>query len=250
MPGEGTAQLIDRKEEAAIYKTIMEENICDNVVYIDPDSGYKITEFIEGASVCDPFDENDVKNVCRSLEHSMNGDLLWSMLLIYLGRLISMKNCVWGERSDYKITKERVFSLKTYIDAHVNRHVLTHIDAIPDNFLMVGDEIRLIAWEYAGMQDPHVDIAMFAIYASYDRHQIDALIDIYFEDVCRDEIRVKIYCYISACGLLWSNWCEYKMQHGVEFGEYFHRQYQYAKDYYRIAVEEMTKIGEVHNEQG
>ena len=40
---------------------------------------------------------------------------------------------------------------------------LTHIDAVPDNFLFTGDEIRLIDWEYAGMQDVHVDIAMFAI---------------------------------------------------------------------------------------
>ena len=121
---------------------------------------------------------------------------------------------------------------------------LTHIDAVPDNFLFVEqdgkEEIRLIDWEYAGMQDPHVDIAMFCIYSLYDRKEIDKLIDIYFEGNCSRDVRIKIYCYIAACGLLWSNWCEYKRNLGVEFGEYSLRQYRYAKDYYKIVMEELS----------
>ena len=113
---------------------------------------------------------------------------------------------------DYETTKKNVFSLKDYINMHASKKVLTHIDAVPDNFLFIkradGEEdIRLIDWEYAGMQDPHVDIAMFCIYAMYDRQQIEQLIDYYFIERCPKEIRTKIYCYIAACGLLWSNWC-------------------------------------------
>ena len=99
--------------------------------------------------------------------------------------------------------------------------------------------MQLTDWEYAGMQDPHVDIAMFCIYSLYDRKQVDHLIDIYFDHNCSEEVRTKIYCYIAICGLLWSNWCEYKAHLGVEFGEYSLRQYRYAKDYYRYAVERM-----------
>ena len=40
------------------------------------------------------------------------------------------------------------------------------------------------------------------------------------------------------CGLLWSNWCEYKYTLGVEFGEYSLAQYRFAKDYYNIVIEE------------
>ena len=121
----------------------------------------------------------------------------------------------------------------------MQERVLTHIDAVPDNFLFVkrddgSEEIRLIDWEYAGMQDPHVDIAMFCIYALYDRRQVDETIAAYFPDGCSEAVRLKIYCYIAACGLLWSNWCEYKWTLGVEFGEYSLRQYRYAKEYYRI----------------
>ena len=57
---------------------------------------------------------------------------------------------------DYAKTKANVLSLKPYIEAHLGEKVLTHIDAVPDNFLFVEndgkEEIRLIDWEYAGMQ--------------------------------------------------------------------------------------------------
>ena len=75
----------------------------------------------------------------------------------------------------------------------------------------------------------------------YDKAQTDHLIDIYFQGQCPDDIRTKIYCYMAACGLLWSNWCEYKSQLGVEFGEYSLRQYRYAKDYYRYARERIEQ---------
>ena len=89
------------------------------------------------------------------------------------------------------------------------------------------------------MQDPHVDIAMFCIYALYEREQIDATINAYFTEGCSEKIRVKIYAYIAICGLLWSNWCEYKRSLGVEFGEYSLRQYRYAKEYYAIATKKI-----------
>ena len=85
---------------------------------------------------------------------------------------------------------------------------------------------------------------MFCIYSLYNKRQIDRLIAAYFTEGCSDETRIKIYCDIAACGLLWSNWCEYKRNLGVEFGEYSLRQYRYAKDYYRIVQEELKKQGE------
>ena len=156
----------------------------------------------------------------------------------------SLRNETKSVYRDYEETKRKMYELKEYIDKSPKKIALTHIDAVPDNFLFTGDEIRLIDWEYAGMQDPHVDVAMFCIYSLYNKRQVDHLIAAYFTEGCSDETRTKIYCYIAACGLLWSNWCEYKRNLGVEFGEYSLRQYRYAKDYYRIVQEELKKQGE------
>ena len=150
---------------------------------------------------------------------------------------------------DYQQTKEKIYELKAYVDSQPKNWALCHIDSVPDNFLLGSmkngeNEIHLIDWEYAGMQDTDVDIAMFAIYSMYEKEQVDALIDAYYPEGCSQSVRIKIYCYVAICGLLWSNWCEFKHQQGVEFGEYSLRQYRYAKEYYRNAIKEINKIQE------
>lgn len=255
IPGEGTAQLIDRAQEAAVYHVIASKRICDDIIYIDPENGYKITVYLEGARVCDPMKEEDVRKCMKKLRDFHEMELEVDHGFDIFGQ-IEFYQSLWGNSvsayKDYESTKRNVFSLREFIDLHAGKKVLTHIDAVPDNFLFVADgrgeeEIRLIDWEYAGMQDPHVDIAMFCVYSMYDRAHVDGLIRAYFTEGCTDETRIKIYCYIAACGLLWSNWCEYKRSLGVEFGEYSLRQYRFAKDYYKIARDEMNRMEERRN---
>ncbi len=250
IPGEGTGQLINRRQEASVYQVINEKHIADNIVYINAKNGYKITEFLEDVRVCDPTDMDDVRKCMKYLKAFHGMRLMVSHEFDLFGQIEFYEKLWDGNPSaykDYPKTKKKVYSLKEYINAHVGEKVLTHIDAVPDNFLFINingkESIRLIDWEYAGMQDPHVDIAMFAIYSSYNKKQVDELIDAYFLEDCEDAVRIKIYCYIAACGLLWSNWCEYKRICGVEFGEYSLRQYRYAKDYYRIVQDEIERIG-------
>lgn len=252
IPGEGTDQLINRQEEAAVYHAIDGYGLCDDIAYIDPGNGYKITAYLDHARVCDPENPEDVQKCMTKLRHFHELGLKVEHRFDVF-RQIEFYESLWnGEPSvyrDYEKTKDQVLALQPYIDAHKGKEVLTHIDAVPDNFLFVPDgqgseDLRLIDWEYAGMQDPHVDIAMFCIYAMYDREQVEKLIDAYFTEGCPEETRIKIYCYIAACGLLWSNWCEYKRSLGVEFGEYSLRQYRFAKEYNRIARAELERRGE------
>lgn len=248
IPGEGTEHLINREQEYRVYQAIEGFALSDDIFYINPKNGYKITAYLENARTCDPENTEDVQKCMKRLrafhemklhvEHTFN---LYRQIDFYESLWNGIPSCY----RDYKETKEKVYELKEYIDAQPKTYVLTHIDAVPDNFLFVkkkqgGEDIRLIDWEYAGMQDPHVDIAMFIVYAMYDREKAEMLIDAYFPEGCSHEVRLKIYSYIAACGLLWSNWCEYKRQIGVEFGEYALRQYRYAKEYYRIFKESIS----------
>jgi len=245
IPGEGTDKLINREQEYAVYKLIESLKICDDVIYIDPKTGYKITKHIENARVCDPHNMLDVKACMKKLNefHDMKLQVpytfdIFERIEYYESLWLRTHSCF----RDYDETKNNIMSLKKFIDKAPKQWALTHLDAVPDNFLFSSSSscptIRLIDWEYASMQDQHVDIAMFAIYAMYDNEQVEALIDSYFADaVCSHETRQKIYAYIAMCGLLWSNWCEYKSDFGIEFGEYSLRQYRFAKDYYKKFIE-------------
>lgn len=247
IPGEGTDELINRFEEADVYKQISGLNFCDDPIYIDPKRGYKITRYLENVSSCNPYNKDDVAECMELLKKLHNLKLEVSHRFDVFDKINFYEHLLNTSSlyCDYKSTKNKVFSLKKYIDSIDKEYCLSHIDSVPDNFLFYIDtvnekkvkKLQLTDWEYAGMQDPHIDIAMFCIYSLYDKSECDRLIDIYFDYECRSDIRAKIYCYISICGLLWSNWCEYKQSLGIEFGDYPVRQYNYAKDFYDYAIE-------------
>ena len=281
IPGEGTEKLISRRQEAAVYDAIRGKGLCDDPVYLDPETGYKITRYLPEVRVCDPGDEGDLRQCMQRLRefHGLRLKVahdfdVWGQIEFYESLWPSPRSLY----RDYRETKEAVLRLKAWTDARPKDRCLTHIDAVCDNFLFSSvianrpadsclshiDAARnnpssssvianrsadrcgnpsplpqLTDWEYAGMADPHTDLAMFAVYSNFSPAETDKLIDIYFENACPPETRIKIHCYAAACGLLWSNWCEYKSSLGVEFGEYSLQQYRAAKTYSRLAAREI-----------
>lgn len=239
IPGEGTSRIIDRQKEYDVYEVLKDKGISENVVYFSTEDGSRISEYFRDARQCDPANMRDVR-ACMSLLRGFHEKKLSVKHDVDIFERIEFYESLREGRpsrfTDYQDTKEKIFRLKEKISMLPKSLSLTHMDAVPDNFLFIGGEIRLIDWEYAAMQDPHVDIAMFALHAMYGREQVEELIGCYFEEGCPSEIRVKLYCYMAACGLLCSNWCEYRRLRGAEFRDYSERQYQYAKEYYEIAV--------------
>lgn len=244
VPGQGTEKIINRKQEANVYSVLKGKSICENVIYIDGNTGYKISEFYENARVADSYKKEDVIKCMKKLKefHNMNLRVEHEFNLF---EKINYYEEKWqgkeSKRPNYKEVKEKIFELKNIIDKFDIKKSLSHIDSLADNFLLINDDVILIDWEYSGMQDPHIDIAMFAIYAMYSKEEYDSLIDIYFEGECTHDIRLKLYCYIAVCGLLWNNWAEYKINLGEELNEYAISQFRYAEEFYLIVKEELRK---------
>lgn len=244
IPGEGTDKLIDRREEYDVYQRVKKEPYTETILYLNPDNGYKISEFLENTRNSDSNNVQDVKesmNVLRKF-HSQNYQVdhtfdLWKQIDFYE----SLRKTASAYR-DYEEIKDWVLKLKPFIEDNVTKWSLCHIDANYDNFLIdQNNNVFLIDWEYAGMQDPDLDIAMYAIYAGYTKEKIDQLINIYYENKVSKNIRYKIYAYVAVGGLLWSNWCEYKQSLGLDFGEYSLAQYRYAKEYSKLVLNYLEK---------
>lgn len=252
VPGEGTSRLIDRDQEAEVYRAIRGQGFCDDPILLDPRRGYKLSAYIVGSHCCDPRNEAEVAR-CMAILRSLHERKLkvghrfdlYERIDAYK-RLCDPADLVY---SDLETIHRSVLSLKPYVDAQEPEEVLCHIDPVADNFIFCGrhgadgEEVQLIDWEYSGMQDPHVDLAMFAVYALYDREQIDHLMELYFGGACPQQTRLKIYCYVAACGLLWVYWYAYKRSQGVEFGDIGLRQYLYARDYAWLVHDELDQQG-------
>lgn len=244
VPSYGIEKAAIQLHESAAYNALRQGGFSEETVYINDDTGLKISRYIDGVRGCDPFDEDDVC-VCLKKLRQVHEARLRVPHRFDLFENIDYFESLWGGDSslytDYEQTKQNVFSLRKYISLHKSEECLTHIDPVPENFLipLVGGDVHLIDWEYAAMQDPHVDIAMFCLYSLYNREQLDRAIDIYFGGEAPYETRIKIYCYMAVGGLLWSNWCESLHKRGTEFGIYALKQYRYAKEYYRIVKDEL-----------
>lgn len=250
IPFEKRHELISRRNEAEVYETIRGKGFCEEIYYLNPGDGKKISAYLDDSRVCDQQNPEDVRR-CMDKLKQLHGSHLKVDFSFDIFERIRLLESLWegipSDYADYEKTRENVFSLRDFISRHIDQWTLCHIDPVPDNFLFCrnaagGEDLYLIDWEYAAMQDPHVDIAMFGIYAQYDREHMEQLIDAYFPEGCPSVTRAKIYCYIASCGLLWSNWCERAGNMGVEFGAYALKQYRYAKDYYRLAAEMIEKF--------
>ncbi len=240
VPGEGSNQLISRKTEATVYSLIKDYKISDDIIYINPITGYKITKFINNARICDENNFDDTKLCMQKLRELHNLNLKTDFTFDPYERLDyyeKLRNTP-SYFADYEDVRENVYKLKSLLNSLPATNCLCHIDPIPPNFLF--DEynrIHLIDWEYAGMADKYIDIAMFCLFSLYEEDGINRLIHQYCEGEITDEIKLKVYSYIAICGLLWTVWSEYKALNGVVYTEYMMSQYRYARKYSKIALE-------------
>ncbi|MCR5214670.1 MAG: phosphotransferase family protein [Eubacterium sp.] len=249
IPGEGTENIINRIEEAAVYYAISGRGFSEELVYLG--SGYKISKFIENTHVCDPKNKEDVilalKAICNLHDQRLKVDHRWDTYETF-DRYDSMWRGKPSMFKDYEEVKKQIMGLQPFIEEHTEEIILTHIDPVNINVLITNDPINpkpyLIDWEYAAMFDPHLDIVSFGLFANYDKTEMDWLIDKYFEirnqKPSYDTI-TKIYAYIATFGLLWTSWSEAKRYEGVDFTDYEKTQYKYAKEYLNYVQERLIK---------
>lgn len=250
IPGPGTELLINRRQEKASYDAVKDLGITEHVIYMNADTGYKISEYYEGARNCDARNPEDISRcmaLIRKLHHS---GVRVEHTFDIRERISFYESLCKGYESrlfeDYSDVRRHMNLLMDRLDKLGRVKVLSHIDSVCDNFLFLpSGELRLIDWEYAGMCDPLIDVSMCAIYSYYNDAEAEKLLSVYLERQANSEERFVYYSYIALGGFLWCLWAVYKSSIGEEFGEYTLTMYRYAKNYYKriITAPEFLTMG-------
>ena len=247
VPGLNTEKIINREQEFDVYQAIKGEAFIEPIIYIDKEKGYKISKFIEKSHTVNPQDWNEI-SACLKRLRDFHNQLHCVEHCFDVFEHINYYESLMPNASiyeDYAETKKNIESLKPIIENLVKDWTLCHIDAVCDNFLVTEEQdVYLIDFEYAAMQDPDLDVAMFIVYSLFDRNEIDRIIEIYFEHQVTPLKRYKIYSYIAMAGLLWSNWCEAKQDETLLNSSYAKQQYNYAKTFYQIVFDEARNLSE------
>lgn len=238
IPGQGTDQLINRMQEGEVYQAIAPLEISDQMIRFDSRTGYKLSRFYRNSRNTDSQTPDDVKKSMELLrkvhESGIEVDHSFDIAerIDFYEKLCMEKQCI--AFYDYSETRQKMRELLRLLEQIPVQKSLCHIDSVPDNFIVLENGgLKLLDWEYAGMCDPLIDVAMYAIYSYYDEQQTDQLIRIYLQREPEADEIVRIYSYIALGGFLWALWTEYKQSLGDEFGEYGMKMYRYAKDYYK-----------------
>lgn len=241
IPGPGTELLINRQQEKAVYDAIKSLKISEHVIYINGDTGYKISEYYDGARNGDARNWDDVAQ-CMKLVHTLHDSSIQVEHSFDIRERIEFYESICGgyEKKlfeDYPQVKNHMNVLLDRLDRLDRPHTLSHIDSVCDNFLFLPDGgLKLIDWEYAGMCDPMIDVSMCAIYSYYNEEEAEKLLSVYLGRDAVPEERFVYYAYIALGGFLWCLWAVYKSSIGEEFGDYTLIMYRYAKDYYKKIV--------------
>ena len=253
IPGVGTGKLINRKEEEEIYRIVKDLHITEELLYFNPENGYKISRYYKEARNAD-FSKQEERRECMKILlklHEGKKEVGHSFSL--RERLRYYEDiCLEGggeiPYQDYEKIKVYREKMLGFTEESNPPSCLCHIDAVQDNFIFTKEGVKMIDWEYAGMADPLLDIAMGAIYSYMDFEEAKALLEDYFFAIkeekvenplilCgrdKEDLEKLLIAYMGLSGLLWSLWCAYKMLKGQEFGEYSLRMLRYFKDAKKI----------------
>lgn len=238
IPGPGTELLINRRQEAAVYRAVKPLGITEHVIYFNEENGYKISEYYEGARNADPHSPEDMSRCMELLKQLHRADLRVGHRFQIRERIHFYESLCTNHGEipfeDYAQVKSRMDELMDRLESLARPETLSHIDSVADNFLFLPDGgIRLIDWEYSGMCDPLIDVAMCSIYSYYNEEETDRLIETYLGRAPEEEERLVVYSYMALGGFLWCLWAVYKSYVGETFGEYTLIMYRYAKNYYQ-----------------
>ena len=246
IPGPGTEHLINRKEEEAVYQAVNPLHMTEDIIYFDGETGYKIARYYEGARNADPHSEEDMKLFMQEIKRLHQSGLTVAHTFSLRERIDFYENLCRHRQEmlfeDYTEVRQNMNRLLSLLEQMDRPSCLAHVDCVPDNFLILPDGTgKIIDWEYAGMQDPLIDVAMCAIYSYYNEEETDHLIELYLgrQPECEEGFVVDACAALG--GFLWCLWAVFKSSLGEEFGEYTLIMYRYAKRYYK----KLKLLGEI-----
>lgn len=240
LSGEGTEHIINREHEVAVYEALKGQGITETVLYISAETGIKVSCYISDMHPCDARSKEDVRK-CLGLLRQFHGKKLKVSHVFDIYEKISLyeKQCgrAYTRFPDYQQMRQEVLSLRSLIRDMETYSCLCHVDAVSDNFLVGNERTYLIDWEYASMCDPYIDVAMFCIYAEYEKPMTDWVIREYMDQKDTPEARMLVYAYMCVAAFLWVLWCRIKRDGGVDYADYEESQYRLAKEYCQYAKE-------------
>lgn len=216
---------------------------------MDPETGWKLSYFIEDCEYLDPYKPEDQKimmDMMRKLhDKAVVSDFEFNFVKqidTYFGFMdelgmkpekyaeILEKRGIHGVSYDdlIKIVNE-LKELEKKVDAEGYKKVLCHNDTWIWNFLRAPDgKVTLIDWEYCGNNYPAADVADFCLTLEFTLDGYIELSELYEGHPLNDKEYRFYMANMALCGWHWVIWGIWKEATGWEMGEDLKKWYDKA----------------------
>ncbi|WP_235679255.1 choline kinase family protein [Aquibium microcysteis] len=214
IPGKGTEEYIDRKNEKVAAAEAAKAGVSPEVLFFDDSTGVMVTRFLNGAATMSPeaFRSRPgaparAGEAFRRLHESGAAFPfrfeLFSMIDGYL-TILATKDVTLPD--GYHDVVREAETVRAALAAHPLPLAPCHCDPLCENFLDAGDRMWIVDWEYSGMNDPMWDLGDLAVEAGFDAAQEDEMIRAWFGAEPSAAERGRIVIYKAMCDLLWTLW--------------------------------------------
>ncbi len=214
VPGKGTEEYINRKNEAAMAREAASAGVSPDLVYIDAVTGLMVTCRIADAATMSPAGfkavPGAVARAARALHqlHQSGRSFpsrfeLFAMIDDYLG-VIATKE-VELPAGYHDVVKEAE-TIRRKLDNRPAPLAPCHCDPLCENFIDTGSRMWIVDWEYGGMNDPMWDLGDLSVEGAFTEAQDKELLQAYFGGQPSAHDHGRMVIYKAMCDLLWTLW--------------------------------------------
>ena len=213
IPGEGTAEYIDRSTESVAAHSAAAAGVNAPVEFFDATDGLMVTRYIDGAATMNANRFRDLGAAARAGKafHRLHSTAkpfstdftLFAMIDEYKG-LLAAKGATLPD--GYEETQRHADAVREALAAHPVAAVPSHCDPLCENFLDTGEQMYIIDYEYSANNDPMWDLGDLSVEGLFTAAQDTAMLRAYFggEPPAADVARMTMYK--ALCDLLWTLW--------------------------------------------
>lgn len=241
-PGRGSEKIIDRQREYKAMQKAAELGLDPSLIACDPMKGWKLSAFIDNID----FDYENLNDEKRGVEiirrlhtNPVKYKLGWELDMLHGASEMQalVPKSFYNAYEEFSSIRERISKL--YYCAKLDGYEIEmcHNDCCDSNILLGRKGTYLIDWEYAGDNDPAVDIATFIIGTRHSLEDVKRILELYFmRPLTSHELR-HFYAFIAISAYFYFSWGIYEESIGKDVGDLTLIWYDYASEYGKIAID-------------
>ncbi len=211
--GEGTAELLNRAHEQVNASIASQAGVNVDILFFDASDGTSLCRFLPEAVTLDrnAFRDSQVVRQAGRLFLQLHSCGREFANRFELFEKIDQYQAVLREKKaelppGYGQVQQQAERVRRALAAHSLPSLPCHCDPLAENFLLDGQRMYLIDFEYSGNNDPMWDLGDLSVEAQFTADQDEELLRGYFGGPAPPLERARMVMYQAMCDLLWSLW--------------------------------------------